>query len=242
MFTQVFAMQNAEEALKTIEAGADAIGFAPILWGVGRPDHKTEIPDNEVRRIMAVTEGKAQRIALSVSSDPKDYLELAKRYNPEIVHISGQGFQSDKEFYRTFRSLFPNIKLLQAIAVRDESAVAEARRLAECCDMLILDSAPKQSAVIGATGLVHDREIDRLIVESVDIPVIVAGGIGADNVEEIIRKTRPFGVDTLSRTNRTENGEKSFFKDFEKVRLFCQRAKETANALGLQVAFEVMSR
>jgi len=233
MFTQVFAMQNAEEAVKTIDAGADAVGFAPILWGAGRPDHKTEIPDEEAQKIMRATEGKAKRIALSVSSDPKDYLELARRYRPEIVHISGREFQSSKDFYRTFKSLFPQIKLLQAIAVQDESAVEEARRLSKFCDMLILDSAPKQSAVIGATGHVHDRETDRVIIESVDIPVIVAGGIGADNVEEVIRKTRPFGVDTLSRTNRIENGKSTFFKDFDKVRLFCQTAKSTAKELGI---------
>lgn len=231
MITQVFAMQSAEEALKTIEAGADVIGFAPILRGDGRPDHKTEIPDAAAREIMAATAGRAQRIALSIGSDPEEFLELARRYSPEIVHISGTGFQTSEAFYRRFKTEFPAIKLLQAILVGGPEAVGEARRLAPFADMLILDSAPAGAAVIGASGLVHDREIDRKIVEAVKLPVIVAGGLDETNVEEIIRATRPYGVDTLSRTNRVVDGQKTNFKDFHKVRLFCERAKRAALAL-----------
>ena len=232
MITQIFAMQNAEEALKTIEAGADYIGFAPILEGTGRPDHKTEIPDAAAREIMKATEGKAVRIALSVGDSGTEYLELARRYRPEIVHISGSRFETSMEFYRHFKAQFPGIKLLQAIQVDDWSAVGRAQRLAPFADLLILDSAvPNKSGVIGASGLVHDRAIDRKIVETVHIPVIVAGGLDETNVEQVIAEVKPFGVDTLSRTNRWENGEKTNFKDFEKVRLFCERAKNAARLL-----------
>ena len=232
MITQVFAMQNAEEALKTIEAGADYIGFAPILQGEGRPDHKTEIPDSVAREIMRATEGKAVRIALSVGDNGEEFLELARRYRPEIVHISGSGFETSREFYQRFKSLFPEIRLLQAIQVDGWQAVERARRLAQYADMLILDSAvPGNGRVIGASGLVHGRAVDREIVRTVSVPVVVAGGLDETNVEQVVREVRPFGVDTLSKTNRWENGCKTNFKDFEEVRLFCQRAKSAAAQL-----------
>ena len=54
---------------------------------------------------------------------------------------------------------------------------------------------------IGATGLTHDREIDRVIVESTKVPCIIAGGLDADNVAEAIHVTHPYGVDSFSLTN-----------------------------------------
>ena len=49
--------------------------------------------------------------------------------------------------------------------------------------------------MLGGTGQTHDWAISRRIVDAVDCPVFLAGGLRADNVGAAIRAVRPFGVD-----------------------------------------------
>ncbi|MBR2582280.1 MAG: hypothetical protein IKD61_02685 [Oscillospiraceae bacterium] len=76
---------------------------------------------------------------------------------------------------------------------------------------------------IGAAGITHDWSIDRRIKEAVSVPVVLAGGLGPDNVEAAIAAVHPDGVDSLTATSVKENGI-LVRKDIEKVRAFCKKA------------------
>src|ERR1700692_2643445 len=67
---------------------------------------------------------------------------------------------------------------------------------------------------IGALGILHDWSISRRIVELVRTPVILAGGLGPDNVADAIRSVRPAGVDSKTKTDR----DGSHKKDLDRVR------------------------
>jgi phosphoribosylanthranilate isomerase len=56
----------------------------------------------------------------------------------------------------------------------------------------------------------------------VSIPVIIAGGLGSDNVMDAIAVTRPMGVDSKTKTDKDDG---SHSKDLQKVRRFVARAK-----------------
>ena len=62
------------------------------------------------------------------------------------------------------------------------------------------------------------------IVETVRTPVILAGGLGPDNVAEAIRVVRPAGVDSNTKTDRG----RSHTKDLAKVKRFHTAAKHAA--------------
>jgi phosphoribosylanthranilate isomerase len=49
------------------------------------------------------------------------------------------------------------------------------------------------------------------------VPVILAGGLGPDNVAAAIRAVRPAGVDSKTRTDRDDG---SHAKDLDRVRRF----------------------
>jgi phosphoribosylanthranilate isomerase len=72
-------------------------------------------------------------------------------------------------------------------------------------DAILLDSGDPKAGIktLGGTGNTHDWQISRKIVESVSLPVFLAGGLHADNVAKAIAVVRPFGVDVCSgvRTN-----------------------------------------
>ncbi len=79
-------------------------------------------------------------------------------------------------------------------------------------DAILLDSGNQKLAVkeLGGTGRTHDWRISRQIVESVHVPVFLAGGLTPENVLVAIRKVRPFGLDICSglRTNGHLDEEK----------------------------------
>jgi phosphoribosylanthranilate isomerase len=64
--------------------------------------------------------------------------------------------------------------------------------------------------------------LDRKIVQSVRVPVIIAGGLGPDNVIDAINAARPAGVDSKTKTDKHDG---SHTKDLEKVKQFVLRAK-----------------
>lgn len=225
MVTQIYAMISPEDAVACIEAGADYIGFLP-------PQQRDIVMQEEITHevaceIMKATDGKAVRVTISLNEDPEFLFHLARTYHPEIIHISAFKFKTNAEFHKKFKAEFPDIRLLQAILVADETAVETAKQVEPYCDLLILDS-PSVGAKpgIGGSGNEHDRALDKAVIDAVSIPVIIAGGLDETNVADAINETKPWGVDTMSRTNIYVDGIKTFKKDIEKVRLFCQRAKE----------------
>ena len=56
--------------------------------------------------------------------------------------------------------------------------------------------------------------------------VILAGGLGPENVAEAIKAVHPDGVDSLTKTSVVKDGV-ILHKDIERVREFCRIAKET---------------
>jgi len=94
-------------------------------------------------------------------------------------------------------------------------------------DFLLLDSHRPFDKQIGALGVTHDWAISRRIVDLVSTPVILAGGLGPDNVAQAIQIVRPAGVDSKTKTDR----DGSHAKDLERVRRFHAAARAAAMLL-----------
>ena len=74
---------------------------------------------------------------------------------------------------------------------------------------------------MGGTGKTHDWQISKRIVNRINIPVFLAGGLTPENVQEAIQFVKPFGIDVCSgvRTNGNLDEKKlaRFFKKIEKM-------------------------
>jgi phosphoribosylanthranilate isomerase len=92
---------------------------------------------------------------------------------------------------------------MQAIAVTGPESLEEALSYASVVDFLILDSVSPEIEGVGAAGIVHDWTVSADIVNAVDVPVVLAGGLSPMNVEAAVAAVRPWGVDSLTHTNRT---------------------------------------
>ena len=230
MIKHIYSLSTYEESVQTMEDGADHIGLVPMQNG-GVPAHRVahDLVDkifDEARRRGVKT------VAIMLNKDTEEMIEIAKRVKPDILHIAGMDYTADATFAKALKEACPGIELMQAVLVDGPEAIEKAKKYAEFSDYLLTDSGLAEDTGIGASGETHDWTIDAEIVRSVDIPVIIAGGLGADNVEECIRQIKPYGVDSLSKTSvKYEGGHME--KISEQVKLFCERADKAAKELGL---------
>lgn len=218
---QIYSIQTVEEALQCVQAGAEAIGVA-VATGANLP---AEVPEATCAEIFAALEGRAQRVLLVVTQTEEETVEYVRRLQPDILQLCGNRLPATPELAAQCRAVRPGLRVLQAVGVDGPEAIDRAKYFAGFCDMLILDSIAPGIAGIGAAGRTHDWSIDAEIVRSVPCPVVLAGGLDAENVRTAIEAVRPWGVDSFTRTSdRLPDGGSR--KNIEKVRAFVQAAHE----------------
>jgi phosphoribosylanthranilate isomerase len=217
MKVQIYTLQSVEEALEVVSVGVHNIGITPA--SIGLPGEISY----EVARDICKKVDDATKVALSVSSNIDEIIEMVMFVNPDILHLCGEpgelninGMQSLKERLEKLDKAPP---IMQAISVDDMSALDFAKEYEEISDYFILDTSTSAVQGVGASGNVHDWNVSKAIVDSVSIPVVLAGGLSPENVQEAISKVKPWGVDSLTHTNKFLK-EGSFIKDIEKVREF----------------------
>ncbi len=89
------------------------------------------------------------------------------------------------------------------------------------------DAAQPVAGFVGITGATCDWELATWLVRTSPRPVILAGGLGPENVAAAIGRVRPTGVDSCTRTNAVDIHGRPirFRKDFDKVRRFIAAAR-----------------
>ena len=215
MIVQIYETQHASEARALEAVGVDHIG---VLVGQGR--YARELRPAQARRIF---EGltKARRVALSLADDLEEVIEVVAQTVPDILHLGTVPEALGPDAVVTLKSCFPDLQLMRTIPVIDEQSLLLAQQYDGLVEYLLLDTYQSGETQVGATGTPHDWDLSRRIVRSVHTPVILAGGLGPQNVAQAIRTVRPAGVD--SKTHTDQDGGP--FKEIEQVRAFVGIAK-----------------
>ncbi|MCA0253299.1 MAG: phosphoribosylanthranilate isomerase [Actinobacteria bacterium] len=220
MIVQIYTAQSAAEAIALADLGVDHVGLTPTT--IGLPGQISEAVASEA---VAALRGRARSSALSVETDPDEIVRMALAVQADILHLCGEAGAVDADAVRALRRRLPaEMEIMQAIAVGREDDLALALEYAPVSDYLILDSYTTDVQGVGAAGVTHDWSRSAAIVEAVDIPVILAGGLAADNVAAAIEAVRPWAVDSLTRTNRPL-GDGRFEKDLDAIAAFVAAAR-----------------
>lgn len=221
MIVQIYTMQSPEEAPGVVAAGADRIGVTPAARGLpGEVDMAT------ARAIVHVVGVRATTVALTVEHDLGPIAAMVGAVRPDVVHLCPEPGALGPDDVVRLRGRLPGVRIMQAIAVDGLASVERAVAFESVIDELILDTHSTEVEGIGASGAVHDWTISAEIVRRVRVPVILAGGLGPDNVAAAIEAVRPSGVDSLTHTNRSLPGG-GFRKDLDAVRRFAAAAHAT---------------
>ena len=120
--------------------------------------------------------------------------------------------------YGELRGLLPGVDMIQVVHVVGEESIDEAIEIAPQVDAVLLDSGNPDLEIkeLGGTGRTHDWDLSRKIRDSIGKPVILAGGLSAENVVDAIRQVEPHAVDVCSgvRTNNAlDEAKLSLFMD-----------------------------
>jgi phosphoribosylanthranilate isomerase len=211
---KVCCISSVEEARIAVRQGAAALGLVSSM-----PSGPGVIDEALIAKIAAFAPPAVATFLLTSLQDAGAIVEQQRRCGTNTVQICDHLVTGS---YAEMRRAMPGVKLVQVVHVTSEESIDEARRVASDVDAILLDSGNQKLAVkeLGGTGRTHDWDLSRKIVESVPVPVFLAGGLRRDNIAEAIRQVRPFGVDLCS-SLRTEGK-----LDEAKVAEFFRAARE----------------
>jgi phosphoribosylanthranilate isomerase len=197
---KICGLTTAEDAVRCIEAGADAIGLN--FWP-GSPRYVDASAALEI--VQAVGDG-AQTVGVFVDFGLAQIREILRKTGIEWAQLHGD------EPPELVAELLP--KAYKAIGVRDRSILELAR--AYPGEHLLLDaSVPGRP---GGTGRTFDWAIAAEIAR--ERKLTLAGGLTPDNVADAVRVVKPFRVDVASGVESAPGR-----KDPELVRRFIEAAK-----------------
>jgi len=219
VITQIYTMQTVDEARAAVALGVDHIGVTPSNSGL-----PGEVDFAAARAIVDAVDCAAVSVALSVESSPDAIETMVDAVRPDILHLCGPQDAFLPAAVRALRERLPEQTIMQAISVTGPEAIDVALAYEEVADYLILDSQSSEIVGIGASGVTHDWSVSREIVERVRVPVVLAGGLSPQNVADAISAVQPWGVDSLTHTNRSLPGG-GFRKDLDRVRRFVTAAR-----------------
>ena len=215
MLTQVYEVSAPEEALAISRIGIDHIGIL-----VGNGEFPRELPLEAAAIVAAAVVPPSKVSSLFLTADISRIEQWARQLQPAILHLGAAPELLSPDDAATLKGKLPGMLIMRSIPVMGEASIAIARSYDGVVDLLLLDSHRESDRQIGALGITHDWTISRRIVKAVKTPVILAGGLGADNVADAIRAVRPAGVDSKTKTDR----DGSHRKDLDRVRRFQEAA------------------
>jgi phosphoribosylanthranilate isomerase len=217
VLVQIYGVTTAEDARLVRDLGPDHVGLV-LDEGIDTWDHVDEATAKEIVDSLAGT----TVVGLSLSTDAVRIRRTVEVVAPDIVHLARVADQLEPRTIRALQRELAPVKVMVTIPVRGPEAVGVARGFSRCCDYLLADTVHPVTGVVGATGQPHDWSISARIVQAVGVPVILAGGLGPENVVEAIERVRPAGVDSETRTSREDDRRR---KDRDKVRRFIELAR-----------------
>ncbi|MGD2013762.1 MAG: hypothetical protein PVH37_02180 [Desulfobacterales bacterium] len=252
IIVQIYEIQDPFEAEKLVEIGVDQIG------SVIASETEWKVPGVK-DTIRQVHSAAAKSSLIPLFNSLESVLYTLDYYQPDIVHFC-ESLVGEKDIWDCCRRLiqlqkevklrFPQIGIMRSIPIVQSgkhtwNATFDVSRWFEpVSDFFLTDtllaSAPgiddasqPVPGFVGITGQQCDWETAAKLVMSCRIPVILAGGISPDNVAEGIRRVRPAGVDSCTRTNALDkNGVPiRFQKDLQQVRRLVSAVREAEKAM-----------
>lgn len=175
-----------EDALTAVRLGVDALGF--IFY---RKSQRCVDPE-AAAAIIACLPPFVDRVGVFVNAP---LAEVAGTAAAGLSYLQLHGEESP-DYCREIRARLPFLGIIKAIRVGEEDRGASSTfaPYADCVNAFLLDTYVKGES--GGTGRVFDWSI--IATLRLQRPVILAGGLGPENVGKALAEVRPYGVDINS--------------------------------------------
>lgn len=188
---KICGLRSAAVALACATAGADLLGFnfAPVSKRRVAADVATEA----IATVRAALGGHAPAMAgIFVNQAPAEVAGLVRRCGLDFVQLSG----SENEAYCREVAALTGVPLIKAVRLVGEAAISEAQAFVRAGGVSILLADAAVAGSWGGSGQTWDWSSARDLAGHV--PLLLAGGLTAESVEQAIHSVRPWGVDVAS--------------------------------------------
>lgn len=214
----VCGIRKREDVDILVEAGVDAVGLITAVWQA--------IPCNlsleEARELSRSIPPFMSSVLVITEENVSEVCRMIGHVHPGVVQLHGFNTLRDVSTIkgRTGVKIIKTLHFQGGEMAEDGDPVKTAQEYGEAgADAVLLDSYQRGEKV-GATGKTVDFSLAREIRQCISpLPLVLAGGLSADNVLEAVKAVKPYAVDVLS-------GVTSFdCIDLAKVKQFVQRAR-----------------
>ena len=211
------------EDVKIAEAaGADALGFVteypvPVPWNLDR-EHAASL--------IASVSPFVTTVAV-VGGSPEEMVRIARKVRPRVLQLHGdESLEDIRQVLEglegtgicVIKALRIDVDTGEALFEKTDPLEAGVALAGSGIAALIVDS--KTSSRPAGTGVPLDWDISARMVENVDLPLVLAGGLTAENVAHAVGKVEPYAVDVISGVEK-EPG----IKVPDKMKAFVKAAK-----------------
>ena len=182
---------RAEDRDAVVAAGADAVGViceVPV-------DTPREVDEETAADLLAGVPPLVTGVLVTMPDSVDDATTLVDALVPDAVQVHGGLSPSELGAFGR--------RVSQDVVAAVDADADDIAGYADAADALLVDSVDAEGG--GGTGETHDWERTRGVVDDLDVPVILAGGLTPANVAEAVETVRPFGVDVATGVERVDD-------------------------------------
>jgi len=222
LFVKICGLSTPEALDVALEEQADMAGF------VFFPPSPRNLSLDAAHALGERVRGRAKKVALTVDADDELLTAIVRALSPDFLQLHGK---ESPERVSNIKARF-GLPIIKALAIEAKSDFAQVKNYASAGDWILFDAkAPADATRPGGLGKPFDWALLSGAIPGV--PVILSGGLNADNVEEALKVTRVAAVDVSSGVESSPGR-----KDSKKIREFIHAARQAHLRLPL---YEVAS-
>ena len=218
---QIAGVHDRAEAEMLIALGVEFVGLPLRL-----PDGREDLSEADAQALFAAVAGRVGRVLITYAVDADEIAAFADGLQCDWVQLHGAVTAAEAARLNALR---PTLGLIKALVVGADDVARQISAFSPHVHAFITDTFDPATGRRGATGLTHDWAASRAAVEATDLPVILAGGLDADNVADAIAAVRPAAVDAHSRVEGADGR-----KDPERVAAFVAAARRAFAEQGVR--------
>jgi phosphoribosylanthranilate isomerase len=215
MRVKICGLMRTQDVTTALDSGADAVGFV-----VSSQSSPRNLSLSKAQKLMKTVPIFTTKVAVTSAKDARSIDKICSKLRPDALQLH----QYEPQLASFIRRKHPEIRLILARATNNRSSLGLSAWTLRASHAILTDS-PGHSGM-GGTGRTHDWDISAALRDEIyPHPLILAGGLTPTNVQQAIRKVRPFAVDVSSGVEK-----KIGLKDRPKVSDFIRNAKEYQNS------------
>lgn len=194
--TKICGITRIEDALSSIEHGADAIG---LVFYEPSPRNVTI---EQAASISAALPPFVSVVALFVNPTQAEVNNVLTHVHVDVLQFHGEESAAECEQYR--------LPYLKAIRVKQGTNLIQYAQTYASAAALLLDTYSE--GAVGGTGKTFDWS---LIPDNLLKPIVLAGGLTPENVSGAVQQVAPYAVDVSGGVEQSKG-----IKDADKIAAF----------------------